>query len=167
MKRVFSFAIYGNVNKYIGGLLCNCKDINKLYPDFWIYIYIGNDFDRRIISEEFNKIRNLRFIETYKSGHVNMVYRFLPIDDLDVELSFSRDCDSRINKRDQYCISRFIASDKKFHIIRDNIQHNTKILGGMWGIKKGLLDKSIKELLSTYNGDKVGDDQIFLEKIKL
>jgi hypothetical protein len=94
-----------------------------------------------------------------------MVYRFLTIDNADVELSFSRDCDSRINKRDQYCINKFIESNKKFQIIRDNIQHNTRIPGGMWGIKQGLLHTKVKDLLLNYHGNEINDDQLFLGSI--
>ena len=147
-KRVFSYSLYGNINKYIGGLLQNCIDINSLYPDFWIYVYIGSDVSKDIFNCKFDNIRNIRYIDTGVVGHKNMVYRFLTIDEEGVEIAFSRDCDSRINKRDQYCINRFIESDKRFQIIRDNIQHNTRILGGMWGIKKGLLNVKIKDLLT-------------------
>jgi hypothetical protein len=96
-----------------------------------------------------------------------MSYRFFAIDCSEVGISFSRDCDSRIINRDQYCINTFIKSDKKFQIIRDNESHCTRVLGGMWGIKKGLLDVSISYLFEQYIHQKhekfgYGDDQIFL-----
>jgi hypothetical protein len=167
MRTVISFSLYGIVQKYIGGLLENCKQINKVYPDFWIYVYLGNDFDRSILNNKFDNIKNLLFIETGKSGHEVMSYRFFSIDRPEVGISFSRDCDSRINLRDQYCINEFIKSDKKFQIIRDHPQHNTEILGGMWGIKKGVLDFKIQDKLIEFKRTtdlNFGSDQLFLSK---
>jgi hypothetical protein len=166
-KIVISFSLYGNVNKYIAGLLENCRDINRIFPNFWIYVYIGNDFDHIILNEKFDSIQNLKFIYTNKSGHVNMSYRFTTIDEPDVYIAFSRDTDSRINNRDRYCINEFITSNKKFQIIRDHPEHHVRILGGAWGIKKGLLKIKIYDLLMNYaqhHNMEFGDDQEFLSK---
>lgn len=164
LRTVISFSLYGDVQKYIGGLLENCKQINKIYPEFWIYVYLGNDFDRNIINEKFDNIRNLLFIETGKTGHEVMVYRFFAIDRPEVGIAFSRDADSRINARDQYCISEFLKSSKKFQIIRDSPSHGVEILGGMWGIKKGI-DIHIESQLNKFRHKAIfkhGTDQDFL-----
>ena len=163
---VISFSIYGNADRYIRGLHENCKDINRLYPTFWIYVFVGNDFDHKIL-DILEDITNLKLVHTEYSGHINMSFRFFAIDYDEVGISFSRDCDSRIINRDQYCIDTFIKSDKKFQIIRDNESHCTRILGGMWGVKKGLLKVGISYLFEKYTREKetpfgYGDDQTFL-----
>jgi hypothetical protein len=164
-KTVISFALYGNAQKYLPGLYNNCRLIRTVYPSFWIYIYIGNDFDKSILNI-LNEFKDIKLIETHKSGHINMSYRFITIDNEDVNIAFSRDADSIINERDMYCINRFISSPYKFQIIRDNPSHGTEILGGMWGIKKGLLTFSVKDEIDLYFKDKIsvnhGDDQYFL-----
>lgn len=166
MRTVISFSLYGFVNKYIGGLLQNCRDINRIYPDFWIYVYVGDDFDRSILNGVFDSIQNIKFIETGCRGHVNMTYRFFAIDDENVEILFSRDADSRLNFRDQYCINEFLKSDKRFEIIRDHTQHRALILGGTWGIKKGLI-ASVKQLFidSARICNRYDDDQQFLSNV--
>jgi hypothetical protein len=168
LRKVISFSLYGNVEKYIEGLSQNSKQINKVYPDFWIYVYLGNDFDKRILDNKFNDIKNLLFIETGKSGHEVMSYRFFTIDRPEVGISFSRDLDSLINLRDQYCINEFLKSDKKFQIIRDCQSHKTEILGGMWGIKKGLLNFNIEDRFALFKKEsklfQYGTDQQFLTK---
>ena len=151
LRTVVSFSLYGFVNKYIGGLLQNCKDINKLYPHFWIYVYIGNDVDKDILNEKFWSIRNLQFIETGELGHINMSYRFIAIDRPEVGVMFSRDCDSRINERDQFCMNEFLKSDKLFQIIRDHEQHGVLVLGGTFGVKKGALYFSVRDALLRHN----------------
>ncbi len=138
LRTVISFSLYGNVNRYLGGLIENCRQINKTYPDFWIYVYLGNDFDKKNLDGKFYQIKNLLFIETQKSGHEVASWRFFAIDRPEVGIAFCRDADSRINVRDQYCINEFIKSDKKFQIIRDHHKHGVAILAGMWGIKTGI-----------------------------
>ena len=151
LRIVVSFSLYGNVEKYINGLSKNCKIINDEYPDFWIYVYIGNDVDKnKFIENKFNIFKNLVFIETGKSGHEVMSHRFFAIDRPEVGVAFSRDLDSYINFRDKYCINQFIKSDKHFQIIRDNRYHGTEILGGMWGIKKGLLNFKITDKFNNF-----------------
>lgn len=165
LRKVFSFSLYGNVQKYFKGLLLNCTQINKIYPDFWIYVYLGNDFDKIIMDNKFDEFKNLVFIETEKSGHEVASYRFFAIDRPEVGIMLSRDLDSQINARDQYCINEFLKSDKKFQIIRDHPAHGTHILAGMWGIKKGLLNFNIEHKFSKFlkEGDIIfGSDQMFL-----
>jgi hypothetical protein len=141
-------------------------DINRMYPEFWIYVYVGNDFDRSILNGVFKSVHNLKIIETGQSGHVNMMYRFFAIDDDSVGTMFSRDADSRLNFRDQYCINEFLKSDKRFEIIRDHTQHRALILGGTWGIKKGLI-ASVKQLFidSARICNRYDDDQQFLSNV--
>lgn len=165
---VISFSIYGNAEKYMRGLHENCKDINRLYPEFWIYVFVGNDFDHTILNV-LTGIQNINLIFTGLSGHINMSYRFFSIDYPEVGTAFSRDCDCRIILRDQYCINTFIASEKLFQIIRDNESHCVRVLGGMWGIKRGALDASrtMFKLFNEYTSKKTGefgygDDQSFL-----
>jgi hypothetical protein len=165
LRIVISFSLYGNIQKYLGGLIENCNHINKIYPDFWIYVYLGNDFDRSILNNKFDQIKNILFIETEKAGHEVMSYRFFAIDRPEVGIAFSRDADSRINTRDQYCISEFLKSPKKFQIIRDSPSHGVEILGGMWGIKKGInlhIQSSLKKFKTKTNVFKHGTDQDFL-----
>jgi hypothetical protein len=77
---------------------------------------------------------------TGKIGPILMMYRFLPIDEPEVELMMVRDADSRIHVRDRWTIHEFIKSQHKAHVIRDHPYHTTPLMGGLWGLKKGLVD---------------------------
>ena len=69
-----------------------------------------------------------------------MMYRFLALDEEGVELMMVRDADSRIHVRDRWTIHTFVESKHKAHVIRDHPEHKTPILGGLWGLKRGLLE---------------------------
>jgi len=167
-----SFSLYGNVDNYMDGLIDNCRIINSEYPEYFIYVYTGNDFDHSILSQ-LNDFKNIKIIQTGQSGHVNRCYRFFTIDDENIDIAFSRDADSRVNKRDMYCINKFIESNISFQIIRDHPYHNVPICAGMWGIKRGCILDKIKVLFDRYTAKDNSEsfDQKFLadviyEKVK-
>jgi len=95
-----------------------------------------------------------------------MFWRVYPASEEDVDIVIVRDCDSRLSLREKAAVEEWLASDKGFHIMRDHPHHNTEILGGMWGAKKGVVPK-IKDFIDEYvKGDFWQVDQNFLrEKI--
>ncbi|QQP40602.1 Uncharacterized protein FKW44_014707, partial [Caligus rogercresseyi] len=68
-----------------------------------------------------------------------MLWRFLPVQDQEVEILFSRDLDSRITPREIHAVREFMSTNKSIHAMRDHMQHGTEILGGMWGARLGIL----------------------------
>lgn len=172
MVKVFSFCIYGSIKKYTEGLLKNIELITEYFPEFKIWIYAGQDVPEDYI-KKYKSYNQVIYIPSEhsleKSSHTLMTHRFFPIDDTEVEICFVRDADSRIYNRDRWCISEFLKSDKKFHIIRDHFWHKEKITGATWGIKKGLLNQSVKNLATTWlqnqTNTQYGADQKFLSNL--
>ncbi|MGN7074038.1 tetratricopeptide repeat protein, partial [Neisseria sp. P0001.S004] len=65
------------------------------------------------------------------------MWRFLAINDPEVEYVIFRDADSIICYRDAAAVSEWIKSGTLFHTIRDSGSHTALILAGMWGAKAG------------------------------
>lgn len=131
----FSFCLYNSYTPYYyDGLLENIALIQKEFPDWVIYVYIGNDVPPDF--QELLRSRGCRVRPTGVSGAINMVHRFFAIDDRDIDLMMVRDADSRVHWRDAWAIRQFVASGKMLHIIRDNKPHTVPILGGLWGMRK-------------------------------
>jgi hypothetical protein len=145
MVNVFSFSLFGSQDKYCKGLLKNLDIISKNYPDWETWIYLGDNIPTQII-ETLRPNENVKLIYTNIIGNENKIYRYFPIDNLLVDICIIRDADSRIYDRDISCINDFVESDALFHIIRDHPNHFHKIMAGMWGIKRNLLQISIEQL---------------------
>lgn len=149
MKKVFSFSLFGSNEKYWHGLYTNIELIHTYFPEWYIYVWVGDNVSDGVIQTLAAKEKvNLRF--THETGLINMSYRFFAIDDPDVELMCVRDADSRVNERDKACIEDFVTSEKRFHIIRDHPNHHHAIMGGMWGIKKGLFNGNFKDIFEDW-----------------
>lgn len=164
--KVVSFCIYGSNEKYCRGLLENIIIIKNKLPNFYVFIYVGNGVPENYINL-YSSYDKVKLIYTNRIGHDNMINRFFAIDEDNVELMIVRDADSRIHNRDLWCIHHFISSHFAAHTIRDHPDHQAKIMGGLWGLKKGLLNDKIKNIYSFYNNkssviNQMQHDQYFL-----
>lgn len=165
-KKAISFCIYGNNPKYLIGLEENIKIINEILPDFFIFIYLGNDVDENL----FNNYKNTFIRKIDLNDAELMIYRCFTLDFYpDIDISFSRDADSLINKRDIFLMNEFIKSSQSFHIIRDHYFHKNKIMGGTFGMKRTDLNFKNEydswKLLNNINKIGYGSDERFLREV--
>lgn len=138
MVFVFSFTLFGGLDKYCKGMIRNVEEITRRFPTAEIWIYCGNDIPEGIL-KRLAQSSNVRLFETHQIGLINKIFRYLPIDDPSVDICIVRDSDSRVLDRDQASIEDFIRSEKLVQIVRDHKVHKVPILGGMVGFKKGAL----------------------------
>lgn len=171
MKLCFSYCLYGKFNpKYYIGLQNNIKFIQNRFPKALIHLWFGSDVEESYFNDIL--MTNVTIKKLDISGHELMTQRFLSIDEPNVDIMFSRDCDSMISEREiQFC-NEFIESPYLIHTIRDHRGHFVPIMGGLFGIKKKLLQihnlkmkdiiKKIKEL-NVINFDNYNSDQELLK----
>lgn len=76
------------------------------------------------------------------AGIAGMFWRFLVADDETVDRYIVRDTDSRLNEREARAVDAWIASGKKYHILRDHPSHSqATVSGGIWG---GVYDPTLQ-----------------------
>ena len=159
--KIISFSLWGNNPKYTHGAIHNVNLQLRLLPDWKCRFYIDETSVPPSITDELSK--KAEIINKGKGDWRGMFWRFEAAEDADIMIS--RDCDSRLSEREVCCLNEWLASDKDFHIIRDHPQHGVPILGGMWGVRNGLL-KNIRELLKLWTPqNRWQTDQEFLAKI--
>ena len=164
MKKIISYSLWGDNERYTHGALRNSELANEIYPDWICRFYIGKSVPDDIIKSLKEK-GNTQLILMNKLGDwYSMFWRFLPASDSNVDVMISRDCDSRLTLRERAAVEEWLKSDKLFHIMRDHPYHKTEILGGMWGVKKPLLN-DMKEMIGKYRiGNFWQVDQNFLRE---
>lgn len=164
MKKIISFSLWGDNQKYNLGAIENAKLALTIYPSWICRFYVGTSTPILTINQ-LKMFDNVEIVHMNEEGSWNsMFWRFLPISDDDTEIMLSRDADSRLNMREKMCVDEFIQSDKLFHSMRDHPYHNG-IMGGMWGAKKGILG-NMDELINGWEKtDKLQTDQSFLNTI--
>lgn len=165
MKKIISFSLWGDNQKYTIGAIKNAKLTNEIYPGWISRFYCGTSVPDEII----NQLRNINNCEVVIMNEVGnwsgMFWRFLPASESDVEVMLSRDCDSRLNLREKAAVDQWMNGFNSFHIMRDHPYHTAVILGGMWGVKYPRL-KKMKKLITEYSkGEFWQVDQNFLRDI--
>jgi hypothetical protein len=163
MKKLITFSLYGQQLKYCYGMISNVEIAKIIYPDWICRIYYGNSVPNEFI-DKLKTYPNVELVLMPEGPEhmFPMMWRFIGIDDDDVEVIISRDADARLSYREKVCVDIFMESDFLLHSIRDNPSHNN-IMGGMWGIKKN--DKvKITELSKDWEGHYYDSDQKFLRE---
>lgn len=167
MVKVFSFCLYGPPNPYYYPvpILQNIYLVGTYFPDWKVYLYVAPDVDPGFLSQV-AMYSNVVLRPTKNTGSANMFERFFAIDEPDVEVMMVRDADSHVHWKDRWAIKQFLKNNEYVaHIIRDNIEHTSKMMGGLWGIRKsaGIVVQDLYKLYTENPIDKgYGNDQSFL-----
>mgnify|MGYP003632097429 CR=1 FL=1 len=163
--KVIAFSLWGDNTRYTLGALQNANLAKVVYPEWVCRFYVGQSTSR-IIVDMLREFDNVEIVEMEEQGDwTGMFWRFIAASDPNIEVLIVRDCDSRLWFREKEAVDEWLASDKDFHIMRDNQQHGVPILGGMWGVRNKLL-YNIEEMIKEYSkGDFWQVDQNFLRDV--
>lgn len=142
---------------YYDGLDENIRLIERHFPGWRVYVFLGAD-----VPDWFETFLQTKypFVQTRRTGvlgYENTVHRFFAIDEPDVDVVFFRDTDSRVHWKDRWAIQNFMSQyPRNVHIIRDHPEHKSKIAAGTWGIRKGLLKETMRDLYAKWTPVHVG-----------
>ena len=169
-KHVLSFSLWGDKDLYIQGILKNVDLAKIMYPSFecWVYVHkdsVPEDTVRQLEARSGDNVKII-FKEGDLTGNKPMMWRFESIDDPEVAVNMSRDCDTIILERERLAVEDWLESGKLFHIMRDHPHHSWVIQGGMFGTRKNPDIPSWQSLMN--NVRQTGArmyDQVFLRDV--
>jgi hypothetical protein len=166
MKNIVSYSLWGDHPMYWIGALRNIEGVKKYFPNWICRFYIDKNCKPELIETIKGENVEVVLVESKDSFH-GMFWRFWAVEESDVDIFLSRDCDSRFSDREVSAINEWLESDKDFHIMRDHPYHTVPILGGMWGCRNGILRgvgfSTAIEKWSRF--DRKGIDQDFLGQV--
>lgn len=169
MKKVISFSLWGNDPKYTRGAIRNAELAREIYPGWECWFYLTDPTIPPITNElsEFVNVRVILDSPKEFGGWKGMFARFQPILRPEVEVMISRDCDSRLSHREKAAVDEWLASDKTFHAMHDHPHHSVPILGGMWGMKQGIVPMPVYKhcLEQWHKEDRWQTDQEWLTQV--
>jgi len=163
--KVISYSLWGSNPIYTIGAIKNAKLAQELFPDWKCIFYCFNTVPFEIINELKSMDNCIVRLVNSDGDNRGMFDRFLPAEEDDIEYYICRDTDSRLSPREKIAVNEWIASGKDFHIMRDHPYHATDIMGGMWGVRGGIL-KGMNVSIQNFNPKiEKGEDQTFLSKV--
>lgn len=169
--KVVSFSLWGNQPKYCIGAIRNAELAPEIYPGWLCYFQLDYSVPQSIEDRlrDMEHVRVSRRLDPVTGRLVAgdwraMSWRFELACAQGVDVMVSRDCDSRLNRREAAAVEEWLDSGEDFHIIRDHPWHSVPILGGLWGCR-GFALPTFNHLLNAWPwADRWQTDQEFLAK---
>ena len=161
MKKVISFALFGQAKKYHIGAIRNAELSRKFFPEWNTSFFVSDEVPAEIL-EKLSRLADSVTIKPEPDNLSGMFWRFEEAANLENSKVIFRDLDSRLSMRDFQAVQEWEDSGKSLHIIRDHPMHNAPILGGLWGIIPESLKDFSSKLQNLSPKGYYGEDQEFL-----
>lgn len=165
-----AFSLYGSAPKYCEGAVANAWLVPQVYPGWQMHVWVDDATVPETVS---GRLRSLgAHLHPVDHDIPSRLYqRFLVHDLPDVERYVIRDCDSRVSRREKWCVDDWARAGTLLHTIHDHPWHalSPPIMGGLWGFWKAA-DKRpfvMKRLILgslVAKDDRWGSDQNFLDE---
>lgn len=135
-KKVISFSLWGDEDKYCIGAILNAQLQQLIYPGWVCRFYVDAHTVPHAVIGILDKMgceivfKRNAYYGKYAAGKF---WRHSVMVDPDVDRFIVRDTDSRLSLREERCVNQWIESGKTIHIIRDHPHHGHRVMGGTWG----------------------------------
>ena len=157
-KKVIAFSLFGKHPTYTLGAIANARHANRAYPGWVCRFYVADDVPEGVISRLKDYGAEVINMGPYLS-HEPAYWRFFATVDPEVDIALLRDADSRFTKCELLMVNEWLASDKKFHVMRLDSYYRS-ILAGLWGVRGNI--PNFKELIEDHLSKVMGTDEWFL-----
>lgn len=165
-ENIIAFSLWGDNKLYCQGAIDNIECAKKYMPDWTCRFYVAKNCPAlpvllklpcEVIDTPYlyNTIDRTKDNWKNQPEHLGMLWRFMAIDDPNIDNILFRDCDSRITQRDTDITNAWLSSGYVACRIHEHVSHwNSQIMGGMFSCKAGIIPnitEKIKEYITTYN----------------
>jgi len=169
--KVISFCLYGNQDIYLKGIIEAVISYKLIFINWDIFIYVPTNFEFNNILNILTNLQCKIFFIDYLGQNISnniepMFWRFLPLENYNIDFFISRDADSRASLREYKMIKEWMDSNKLVHSILDQRCHHN-LMGGMCGFNLKLFKKDVKisEIIKQNLSNNIiyrGKDQTFI-----
>lgn len=168
-RNIIAFTLFGDSPRYCESAIANVLVAKELFPQWSCRVYL----DETVPISIQQRLRDAGAQIMDMSGPAQegvhpLMWRFLVVDDPEVDRYLIRDADSLLSEREQAAVEQWVASDSWFHHIRDYFTHTELVLAGLWGGCRGGL-MPLKPLMQAWLARQADvtrfADQIFLREI--
>jgi hypothetical protein len=176
-RGLIAFSLWGANPLYLHGAICNIEAAARYYPGFRVRIYTDDSdaLDRAAACVTADPACDARRLAARHGVSIDVVtmplnvgirgmfWRFLAASDQQADPILIRDCDSRLNPREAAAVADWLASGRKFHVMHDHPHHvDWPMLGGMWGVRGGVLNDMERRIAAWGVWNTKPDDLKFL-----
>jgi hypothetical protein len=166
-RNVISFSLFGGDSKYCESAVLNVRDQPDVYPYWVCRFYIDDSVPESVIKRLRAGGAQIVPVGGSAAQWPGPMWRLLALDDPQAHRILFRDADSLISRREAAAVEQWLASGKRFHMMRDEGAYTELMLAGLWGVVAGSLpplEQLMQRFLSTPLESRHFADQHFLRQ---
>lgn len=150
-RNVIAYSLWGTNPRYLTTAERNARIARDIYPGWTCRFY----HDDTVPQTALDALRKAGAGLVAMPRHIAMeglMWRFLVAGDPDVDRFAVRDADSLLTVQERIAVDDWLASGKRFHLMRDWYSHTDLMLAGLWGGTGGILT-GIAARIAAFTGD--------------
>jgi tetratricopeptide (TPR) repeat protein len=166
-RNVIAFSLFGGDSKYCEPAVLNVQEQPQVYPNWVCRFYVDGSVPEHVIARLRAGGGQIVPVTSAQAQWPGPMWRFLALDDPQAHRILLRDADSVISQREAAAVEQWVASGKRFHMMRDDGSHTELILAGLWGVVAGCLppvEKLMERFMSAPLESGHFADQYFLQQ---
>jgi hypothetical protein len=164
---IIAFSLFGGDPKYCEAAVLNVQEQPHVYPHWICRFYVDGSVPRNVIARIQAGGGQIVQIDGTALQWPGPMWRLLALDDRQAHRILFRDADSVISLRKAHAVEQWLASSKRFHMMRDSGAHTELIMAGLWGVVAGSLpplDKLMERFMNAPLQSQHFADQYFLRQ---
>lgn len=151
-ENIIAYSLFGALPRYCETSIINVDLAKEIYPEWTCRFYVDDSVPQEIQNRLSKKGAQVVKVSAEQAQFSGLFWRFLVMDDPNVNCFLIRDADSLVSYRERAAVDAWLQSRKWFHSMRDFYSHTELILAGMWGGFNGVfsdIQKHIKDYIQT------------------
>jgi hypothetical protein len=164
---IIAFSLFGGDSKYCETAILNTQEQPNIYPHWVCRFYIDASVPESVINRLHTGGAQIVQVTDAHAQWPGSMRRLLALDDPQAHRILFRDADSVISQREAGAVKQWLASGKRFHVMRDWGTHTDLMLAGLWGVVGGALpplDQLMQRFMSAPLESEHFADQYFLRQ---
>jgi hypothetical protein len=166
-RNVIAFSLFGGDSKYCEPAVLNVQEQPHVYPHWVCRFYVDGSVPGSVIDRLRAAGGQIVYVDSPAARWPGPMWRLLALQDPLAQRILFRDADSVISRREAAAVEQWLASGKRFHMMRDWGSHTELILAGLWGVAGGSLpplEKLMQRFMSAPLESRRFADQHFLRQ---
>jgi tetratricopeptide (TPR) repeat protein len=166
-RNIIAFSLFGNHSKYCETAVLNAQEQPQVYPHWVCRFYVDGNVPKDVVERLRKSGAQVVLVDGPAAQWPGQMWRLLALDDRQAHRILLRDADAVISSREAVVVEQWVASGKRFHMMRDACTHTELMLAGLWGAVAGSLpplDQLMERFLSTPLQSQHFADQCFLRQ---
>ncbi|MEW9586323.1 hypothetical protein [Paraburkholderia sp. DGU8] len=136
---LIAFSLFGASSKYCETAVLNAIEQPRIYPHWTCRFYVDETVPVGVVERLRRAGAELVHVHGAIRQWPGQLWRFSAYDTPGLHRVIFRDADSVISQREADAVAEWVASNLRFHHMRDSATHTELLLAGMWGVSAGAL----------------------------